>query len=134
MWLAAVVAGLGALGWLYSKAAKAVRAGVEWGRAWSARFDALDHLVTHELTPNSGSSIKDAVGRLEARQEAMEVRQEEHVQLSAGAQEAIEARLDNVEAVSKTYAEAQGHLWPAIEAVAKAVPPGVHGHQPEADI
>lgn len=61
--------------------------------------------IEHEVKPNNGSSIKDSVGRIEER-------------LSAG-----DERFDRLEASITTSAEAQRAMWPAIEAVAKGIPP-----------
>lgn len=50
LWLAAVVAGLTALGWLLRKAVRAIRTG--WHRATelARKLDALERVVTRELT------------------------------------------------------------------------------------
>lgn len=116
LWLAAVVAGLTALGWLWTRLRRVVRRLVRWWRAVERRFDALEALVQHELNPNTGTSMKDALGRVEAAQR-------EHLQDAATAFGEINQRLAVLETVGTTQAEAQASLWPAIEAVARATPP-----------
>jgi hypothetical protein len=127
LWLAAVVAGLTAVGWLWSRLVRAARRVRRWWRAAERRFDALEALVQHELNPNTGTSMKDALGRVEAAQH-------KHLQEAAEAFSSINGRLAVLEAVGTTQAEAQAHLWPAIEAVAKATPPPDPGPEwPEDD-
>lgn len=116
LWLAAVVAGLTALGWVYARVRRGLAAVLGWGREWAARFNALDALVTHELQPNSGSSMKDAIDRLE-------VKQQRHLDEAGTAFDSIDRRLGALEGSLATAADAQRNLWPAIEAVAKAAPP-----------
>lgn len=65
--LAAIVAGLTALGWLLKRLVAGIRALRRWGRHWAERFEAVEGLVHHELQPNSGSSVKDALDRIERR-------------------------------------------------------------------
>jgi hypothetical protein len=122
LWLAAVVAGLTALGWLWVRGRRLyvrARAGV---RGWVARFDALDALVSHELQPNTGTSMKDSLRRLEETQA-------DHIALAAATHEVIEERLGRLEAVTSTFSESQAHLWPAIEAVAQATPPSKESNE-----
>lgn len=116
LWLAAVVAGLTALGWIWTRLVRAARRCGRWWDAGVARFDALEALVQHELNPNTGSSMKDALARVEAAQQT-------HLREAGAAFESINSRLSVLEAVGATHAEAQANLWPAIEAVAKATPP-----------
>lgn len=115
LWVAAVVAGLGALGWLWVRVRRLYVAGRNRVLRWGARFDALDALVSHELQPNTGSSMKDSLRRLEATQA-------EHIRMATAAHEVLEDRLQHLEAVTSTFSESQAHLWPAIEAVARATP------------
>lgn len=110
------MAGLTALGWLWTRAVKAARRCGRWWGAIVARFDALEALVQHELNPNTGTSMKDALARVEAAQQR-------HLREAGAAFESINGRLSVLEAVGATHAEAQASLWPAIEAVAKATPP-----------
>lgn len=67
VYLAAIVAGLTALGWLLRKAWRGLLALRRFLREARRRFDALERLVIHELNPNSGSSLKDAMARVEAK-------------------------------------------------------------------
>lgn len=126
IWVAAVSAGLVALAAVARKVRAAWRVGVTRWHAWEARFDALNSLVQHELRPNTGSSLKDAVERVETRQER-------HLADAARVAGQIEQRLGRLEDVMGTAADAQAAMWPAIEAVAKAQPPDPEGDWPEDD-
>lgn len=105
IWLAAVSGGLAAFLYIVKKLRqgwKALKAGWAITRR---RFDALEALIQHELNPNSGGSMYDAIHRLDdtTRQNT--------------------ARLDHLESHLGTLADAQACIWPAIEAVANAEPP-----------
>lgn len=116
VWLAAVTAGLTAAGWLFARLRRAWRRTRASWAAWAVRFDALDTLVSHELQPNTGSSMKDSLKRVEAAQA-------QHLAEASQAARVITSRLDALEDITGTFAESQAHLWPAIEAVAQATPP-----------
>jgi hypothetical protein len=73
-WLAAVAAGLVAIGWLGKEAVKGFRFMLSLAR----RADALLDLADHELKPNSGSSIKDAADKIPA----IEQRLNDHIEAS----------------------------------------------------
>lgn len=94
---AAVAAGMVALGAITRRVVSAFRRCRSWVREGIRRADALDKLVQHELHPNSGGSLHDAVHRLDDRMTA-------------------------VEGSLSTMAESQTHMWPAIEAVARSRP------------
>ena len=74
-------------------------------------MNALEDLLQHELNPNSGTSLKDALTRVDAMTKTNA------------------ARLDALEDHLGTLADSQTHIWPAIEAVARAEPPK-EGHNP----
>lgn len=116
VWVAAVVAGLTALGWLAARLRRGLRRAHATWRAWETRLDTLDRLVTHELQPNTGSSLKDAVARVEDRQER-------HQREAALLALSLESRLRGLESALQANAEAQATVWPAIQAVAEAAPP-----------
>lgn len=105
VFLAALAAGLGAVAYLVRTLRRAYCRIRDWVRRGLERADALERLVQHELNPNSGQSLHDTVHRLD---EVVAENSE---------------RLDAVEGSLSTMAESQRHMWPAIEAVARAEPP-----------
>ena len=62
VWLVAVVAGLGAIGWLARKAHRGVRA----AREFAARVDKVLDLADHQLNNNGGGSLLDYVQQTHA--------------------------------------------------------------------
>lgn len=117
--VAVIGAGLGVLGLLARKSLKGVRwAGSTW-QEWAARFAALEGLVHHELTPNSGTSVKDSLARVETRLADVDGRQ----LLTAGllAQHVEESR-SYLDAVTAGLAE-QGITLPP------AAPPHIPAHR-----
>lgn len=60
-WLAAVVAGLVALGWLIRHVRKVVREVVKRAKEIGRKIDTLEELAGYELNHNGGGSIKDRV-------------------------------------------------------------------------
>mgnify|MGYP006869255993 CR=1 FL=1 len=60
VWIAAVVAGLTALGWVGNRLRRAYRA----ARPWIDRAKAVVELAEYELQHNGGGSIKDAVAQI----------------------------------------------------------------------
>lgn len=124
VWVAAVVAGLTAVGWLGHRLRRGFRRAWSTWASWERRWDALDRLVTHELQPNTGSSMKDALARLEDRQER-------HMREAALMALSMESRIRSVEDALQANAEAQATLWPAIQAVAEATPANPHDHTEE---
>lgn len=101
VFLAAIAAGVVALGALARRVRSAYRRVKGWVREAVRRADALDKLVQHELQPNSGGSLHDTVHK-------------------------NSARLTELERHVATMAEAQPAMWHAIEAVANAKPPKQH--------
>lgn len=65
VWLAAVVAGLTALGWLTRKTWRFIKKARAKARALGEKFDTLVELIDHEMKPNSGASLRDAIDRTE---------------------------------------------------------------------
>lgn len=104
VWVAAISAGVAGVLYLLGKARTVVRRAWSWWAETRARFDRLDALLTHELQPNSGSSLKDAV-----------------VANAAGVNR-LEQRVDDLELHLGVMAEAQTNLWPALEAIANSTP------------
>lgn len=60
LWLAAVVAGLGAVGWLLNRIRRAYKA----LKPWVCRLQAVLDIAEYELQHNGGGSIKDAVSEI----------------------------------------------------------------------
>jgi hypothetical protein len=80
-----------------------------------------------EVKPNSGTSLRDVVNRIEqtVSENLVRLSDIEHRMV-------LEAdRVSRIEEALQTNAEAQMHVWPAIEAIAKARPedimPGLEG-------
>lgn len=105
VWTAAISGGLAGFLYITAKVRRGIR--TLWGFAKDVRrrMNALEDLLNHELNPNSGTSLKDAVTRLDR---AVADQSE---------------RLDTLEDHLGTLADSQRAIWPAIEAVAKAEPP-----------
>ena len=60
LWLTAVVAGVGAIGWLLKKVRRAYVA----AKPWVERAKAVVELAEYELQHNGGGSIKDGVAQI----------------------------------------------------------------------
>lgn len=60
-WLAAVVAGLAALGWLVKRIRRVVGETVKRAKEIGRKIDTLEELAGYELNHNGGGSIKDRV-------------------------------------------------------------------------
>jgi hypothetical protein len=108
LYVAGVVAGLTALGFLLKGARRLIRWAVGLGRT----IDALNDLAQYELRPNHGGSLKDhaaqvppLVGRVDALAEQV-----------AGQRRILDEHL-----LAST--SEQQSMWSAIEAIAKASPP-----------
>lgn len=76
-----------------------------WRRAVAARWAAMETLITRELTPDHGSSLKDDVTN------------------TVAALHSTNQRVDQLHTTLHMLAESNQLIWPAIEAVAKATPP-----------
>jgi len=55
------------------------------------------HVIKHELQPNSGSSMKDQVTRLEQTQKMMQEQQSAHIQEQKSDEKKLETRMDKIE-------------------------------------
>ena len=110
LWLAAVVAGLTALGWMARKVWRAWRS----ARPWIDRAKAVIDLAEYELQHNGGGSIKDAAALIEPlRQEAAGLREAfgQHLDQARGRDD----RLDRVD-------QALSDLAAAMPVVARSAP------------
>lgn len=91
----------------------------------------------HNVTTNGGKSdpptLPDKLARIEAGQRLLNAsvdslvsKLSDHIVTASGDSAELRrvvTRMDNVEAILSTRAEAEAAMWPAIEAVAKADPP-----------
>ena len=71
LWLAAVVGGLGALGWLGRRVYRIARTIIERAHDVARKIDTLDALAGYELKANGGGSIKDRVGKIPSLEAAV---------------------------------------------------------------
>ena len=55
------------------------------------------HVIKHELQPNSGSSMKDQVTRLEQTQKMMQEQQSAHIKEQKSDEKKLETRMDKIE-------------------------------------
>ena len=55
------------------------------------------HVIKHELQPNSGSSMKDQVTRLELTQKAIQAQQTAHIAEQKEEEKKLESRMDKIE-------------------------------------
>jgi hypothetical protein len=55
------------------------------------------YVIKHELQPNSGSSMKDQVTRLEATQKLMQKEQSDHIKTQKIEESKLESRMDKIE-------------------------------------
>lgn len=81
-WLAAVVAGLAALGWLIRRAFRIVSGTAHRAREVARKIDRLDELASLELQTNGGGSMKDCVALVPIllhRVTAVEIKLDEHL-------------------------------------------------------
>lgn len=110
LWLAAVVAGLTALGWMARKVWRAWRS----ARPWINKAKAVLDLAEYELQHNGGGSIKDAVALIEPlRVEAAGLRESFTVHLEQST--VRDSRLDRVD-------QALSDLAAAMPVVARSTP------------
>lgn len=110
LWLAAVVAGFTALGWIARKVWRVWRS----ARPWIEKAKAVLELAEYELRHNGGGSIKDAVALIQPLQvEAQGIRQAFTVHLEQAA--VRDTRLDRVD-------QALSDLAAAMPVVARSTP------------
>jgi hypothetical protein len=121
-WLAAIAAGLVAIGWLGREAVKVARFVLSLAR----RADALLDLADHELTPNSGGSIKDAADKIPA----IERRLNDHI--TASEEDRSDLRLDLGALTSEmaSLVKGQGQQDDVIANLSKALPIVAASHPP----
>lgn len=112
VFVAALAAGLTALGVLAVRARRAYCRARDLLRDALARARVLAELVEHELNPNTGGSLHDMARRTDARTKRL---------LSNDRRQ--DRRLDALEEHIGTMAHAQRDMWPAIRAVAESEPP-----------
>jgi septal ring factor EnvC (AmiA/AmiB activator) len=55
------------------------------------------YVIKHELQPNSGSSMKDQVTRLELTQKAIQAQQTAHIAEQKEEEKKLESRMDKIE-------------------------------------
>lgn len=104
VFVAAIAAGMVALGAIGKRIRSAWRRLARWVREFIRRADALDKLVQHELHPNHGGSLHDKVTH-------------------------NSQRLTKLEESVTLLADSQRLMWPAIQAVAEAKPPKHHDEE-----
>ena len=108
LWIAGVVAGLTALGFLL----RGLRRGIRWILNLGRTLDALNDLAQYELRPNHGGSIKDHAAQVPP----LVQRVNELAEQVAGQRDILDNHL------TASTSEQQS-MWSAIEAIAKASPP-----------
>lgn len=104
-WLAAVVGGLVALGWLVKRVVRVVR--VTWARCKeiARKIDTLEELAGYELNSNGGGSIKDRVGKipaLEASVADLTTASGNHTERLGSLEGSLAGALDRIAALSTT--------------------------------
>ena len=114
VWLAAVVAGLGALGWLGKK----TWVGIRWLRRFARKADALLDIADYELNPNGGGSIKDRIARIPGLEQGLD----EHLEQSRQRDEAQRKRDAQTLALLDEHTRAITHLAEALPIVARSTP------------
>lgn len=131
LWLTAVVAGMGAIGWLLKK----IRRGYLTAKPWVARAKAVVELAEYELQHNGGGSIKDGVAQIipmraeitaiQAAATALSDKFSIHLVQAA----ARDSRLTEVEA-AVTYLAEDHH---AVENLSEAMGPAIRATPHECD-
>ncbi len=105
VWIAAVVGGLVALGWL----AKKTRQGIREIRHFTNDIRKVLRVADHQLTNNGGTSLLDKVDRIERNLDAVT--------------EVVDGLAERFDDHLTTLAEANRAMWPAVEQIAKSTPP-----------
>ena len=128
LWLAAVVAGLTALGWLLRKG----RRGYLRLKPWVQRIDVVLDLAEYELQHNGGGSIKDSVSKIGGIERDVaelkagaEILRAGAVGIAAGAAEmraALDAHVVQANDIHDEQAAAIAHLAEALPIVARSTP------------
>lgn len=120
LWLAAVVAGLTAIGWLCRYLVRSYSKTYKWVKRAADRIDALDDLpgtldtidqigtqvealtaqvqtIHHEVTPNDGGSMKDSARRTEAAVKRVESEQVEQRKDTGGLRAEVRSLRERVD-------------------------------------
>ena len=128
LWLAAVVAGLTAAGWLLRK----LRRGYLRVKPWVRRVDIVLDLAEYELQHNHGGSIKDAVSKIEGIERDVADLKAGDLLLREGAKviadraaemrEALDAHVQQANDIHDEQAAAIAHLAEALPIVARSTP------------
>jgi len=128
LWLAAVVAGLTALGWILRK----LRRGYLRVKPWVRRVDIVLDLAEYELQHNHGGSIKDAVSKIEGIERDVADLKAGDKLLREGAKviadraaemrEALDAHVQQANDIHDEQAAAIAHLAEALPIVARSTP------------
>jgi len=128
LWLAAVVAGLTAVGWILRK----LRRGYLRVKPWVRRVDIVLDLAEYELQHNHGGSIKDAVSKIAGIEkdvadlkEGAKVLRDGAIGIAASAAEMRKALADHVDQANEIHDEqaaAIAHLAEALPIVARSTP------------
>lgn len=123
VWVAAVVAGLGAIGWLSRHLMRTYSKTYKWFKETAGRIDGILVVADYQLNNNGGGSLIDKVEKGIANDRRIE---EKVDAISAQFAEHINAQTDVLQSQSDTLqaqAEAGKALWPAVQAIAEAQPP-----------
>ena len=128
LWLAAVVAGLTALGWILRK----LRRGYLRVKPWVKRVDIVLDLAEYELQHNHGGSIKDAVSKIEGIERDVADLKAGDLLLREGAQiiadraaemrQALDDHVKQANDIHDEQAAAIAHLAEALPIVARSTP------------
>lgn len=128
LWLAAVVAGLTALGWLLRKMWRGYRK----LDAFMKKADVVLDIAAYEMQHNGGGSIKDAASKLPGIERDVaelkagaQVLREGAIGIAAGAAEMRQALAEHVEQANDIHEEqalAIAHLAEALPIVARSTP------------
>lgn len=108
-WIAGVVAGLVAIGWLARRVARAIRATWHRAKEIGRKIDTLEELAGYELNSNGGGSIKDRVAKIPE----LERRSESHDRNLRGIRAEQSAARDRLGALEQAVAS----LTPAATSV-----------------
>ena len=128
LWLAAVVAGLTALGWILRK----MRRGYLRIKPWVRRVDIVLDLAEYELQHNHGGSIKDAVSKIAGIEKDVTDLKEGDKVLREGAaliaekaadmRQALAEHVEQANEIHDEQAAAIAHLAEALPIVARSTP------------
>lgn len=128
LWLAAVVAGLTALGWIGRRTRRAYNR----LKPWVCKLQAVLDIAEYELQHNGGGSIKDAVSEIPALRRGLSTVSDSldaHLTQSTITAEranvekaAVASRLAELEKAARHQAEALGEQAAAIGNLAEALP------------